>query len=73
MAAAAGHRGAALEACQFLIDWLKTKAPFWKLEETPEGGQWVDARDADDNAAGRWVEAEPGGASPKSAKPDAAE
>jgi molybdopterin synthase catalytic subunit len=52
---AASHRAAALESCQFLIDWLKTKAPFWKLEETPSGGQWVDARDADDAAARRWV------------------
>ena len=51
---ASAHRAAALEACAFLIDWLKTKAPFWKLEETPEGGQWVDARDADDRAAERW-------------------
>ena len=52
---ASSHRAAALESCQFLIDWLKTKAPFWKLEETPSGGQWVDARDADDAAARRWV------------------
>ena len=53
--AASSHRAAALESCQFLVDWLKTKAPFWKLEETPSGGQWVDARDADDAAARRWV------------------
>jgi molybdopterin synthase catalytic subunit len=52
---ASSHRAAALESCQFLIDWLKTKAPFWKLEETPSGGKWVDARDADDTAARRWV------------------
>ena len=52
---ASSHRAAALESCQFLIDWLKTKAPFWKLEETPSGGQWVDARDADDAAARRWM------------------
>jgi len=51
---ASPHRQAALEACAFLIDWLKTKAPFWKLEETPQGGQWVDARQADDAAAARW-------------------
>src|SRR6201981_164011 len=38
---ASSHRAAALESCQFLIDWLKTKAPFWKLEETPSGGKWV--------------------------------
>ncbi|MDP6351332.1 MAG: molybdenum cofactor biosynthesis protein MoaE [Alphaproteobacteria bacterium] len=52
---ASGHRGAALEACHFLIDWLKTKAPFWKLEETRRGEKWVDARGADDAAAARWV------------------
>ena len=52
---ASSHRGAALESCQFLIDWLKTKAPFWKLEETASGGKWVDARDTDDAAAGRWA------------------
>lgn len=56
VATASAHREAAFEACHFLIDWLKTKAPFWKLEETPEGGQWVDARDADDAAARRWEE-----------------
>ena len=48
------HRQAAFESCQFLMDWLKTKAPFWKLEETPEGAEWVDAREADDEAARRW-------------------
>ena len=52
---ASSHRAAALESCQFLIDWLKTKAPFWKLEETASGGKWVDARDGDDAAARRWV------------------
>ncbi|MSO71632.1 MAG: molybdenum cofactor biosynthesis protein MoaE [Alphaproteobacteria bacterium] len=51
---ASPHRQAALEACAFLIDWLKTKAPFWKLEETPTGAEWVDAREADDAAAARW-------------------
>jgi molybdopterin synthase catalytic subunit len=51
---ASAHRQAALESCQFLIDWLKTKAPFWKLEETPKGGQWVDAKDSDDSAAEKW-------------------
>jgi molybdopterin synthase catalytic subunit len=55
VATAAAHRAAALEACHFLIDWLKTEAPFWKLEETPEGGKWVDARADDDHAARRWV------------------
>ena len=52
---AAAHRQAAFEACAFLVDWLKTKAPFWKLEETAEGGRWVEARDSDDAAAHRWV------------------
>jgi molybdopterin synthase catalytic subunit len=55
VAAASAHRQAAFESCQFLIDWLKTKAPFWKLEETPEGARWVDARASDDAAARRWV------------------
>ena len=54
VAAASGHREAAFEACHFLIDWLKTKAPFWKLENSSAGGQWVEARDSDDLAAGRW-------------------
>ena len=51
---ASSHRQAALESCAFLIDWLKTKAPFWKKEETPGGENWVDARDSDDAAAARW-------------------
>ena len=63
---ASAHREAALESCHFLIDWLKTKAPFWKLEDTPDGGKWVDARDSDDAAAQRWRDAPP-------AKPRAAE
>ena len=54
VATAPAHRQAALEACAFLIDWLKTKAPFWKLEETPAGAQWVAARASDDQAAARW-------------------
>jgi molybdopterin synthase catalytic subunit len=48
------HREAAFEACQFLVDWLKTKAPFWKLEEGGGKSSWVDARDSDDTAASRW-------------------
>ena len=55
VAAASAHRQAAFDACQFLIDWLKTKAPFWKLEETPEGPRWVDAQTTDDEAAARWI------------------
>jgi molybdopterin synthase catalytic subunit len=59
VATASAHRQAAFEACEFLMDWLKTKAPFWKLEETEEGAQWVDARDSDDAAAARWVKKDP--------------
>ena len=48
------HRGEAFQACEFLMDYLKTRAPFWKKEKTPDGGRWVDARTADDAAADRW-------------------
>jgi molybdopterin synthase catalytic subunit len=48
------HRGAAFQACEFLMDYLKTRAPFWKKEQTPQGTRWVDARSADDAAADRW-------------------
>lgn len=51
---ASAHRKAAFEACEFLIDWLKTKAPFWKLEESDRGKNWVDAQTRDDEAAKRW-------------------
>jgi molybdopterin synthase catalytic subunit len=54
VATASAHRQAALESCQFLIDWLKTKAPFWKLEESAAGEHWVAARETDDQAAARW-------------------
>ncbi len=53
---ASAHRGDAFAACEFIMDYLKTRAPFWKKEDTPEGGRWVDAREADDAAAARWVE-----------------
>ena len=53
---ASPHRQAAFEASRFLIDWLKTKAPFWKVEETPAASRWVDARASDTAAARRWVE-----------------
>ena len=56
VATASAHRDAAFDSCRFLIDWLKTKAPFWKLEATPEGERWVEAKDADDAAAARWAE-----------------
>jgi molybdopterin synthase catalytic subunit len=55
VATASAHRTAAIEACQFLIDWLKTKAPFWKLEDTGETKRWVEARASDDEAADRWA------------------
>ncbi len=55
VAAASAHREAAFEACHYLIDFLKTRAPFWKLEETPDGPKWVDARASDDEAVARWA------------------
>jgi molybdopterin synthase catalytic subunit len=54
VATASPHREAALAACHFLIDWLKTEAPFWKSEETAEGERWVAARAEDDAARDRW-------------------
>ena len=51
---ASAHRHAAFEACAFLMDYLKTQAPFWKKETTPDGAHWVDAREADDAALARW-------------------
>lgn len=48
------HRGEAFRACEFLMDYLKTQAPFWKKETTPEGSRWVDARVSDDEALSRW-------------------
>jgi len=52
---AAAHRAAAFAACEFLMDWLKTKAPFWKLEEGGSGGKWVDAREEDTTALKKWT------------------
>jgi molybdopterin synthase catalytic subunit len=49
-----GHRGEAFQACEFLMDYLQTQAPFWKKETTPEGARWVDARVSDDEALKRW-------------------
>jgi len=60
VAAASAHREAAFEACHYLIDFLKTRAPFWKLEETPDGPKWVDARASDDAAVARWATTEGG-------------
>jgi molybdopterin synthase catalytic subunit len=54
VAVASSHRGEAFAACEFIMDYLKTQAPFWKKEETPEGERWVDARASDDAAAARW-------------------
>lgn len=51
------HRGEAFEACEYIMDWLKTEAPFWKKEETPSGSRWVDARESDERARDRWREA----------------
>jgi molybdopterin synthase catalytic subunit len=48
------HRGDAFAACEFIIDYLKTRAPFWKKEDTPDGARWVEARATDDDAAARW-------------------
>jgi molybdopterin synthase catalytic subunit len=54
VAVTAAHRGQAFQACEFLMDYLKTQAPFWKKEAGPEGVRWVDARVADDAALARW-------------------
>ena len=54
VAVTSAHRGESFKACEFLMDYLKTQAPFWKKEETPEGAQWVDARVSDDQALARW-------------------
>jgi molybdopterin synthase catalytic subunit len=54
VAVTSAHRGQAFQACEFLMDYLKTQAPFWKKETTPTGAQWVDARVADDAALARW-------------------
>ena len=55
VAVSAAHRGEAFAACEFIIDYLKTDAPFWKKEQTPAGARWVDARLADDAAKTKWV------------------
>jgi molybdopterin synthase catalytic subunit len=54
VAVSSAHRGQAFQACEFLMDYLKTQAPFWKKETTPSGAHWVDARVADDAALARW-------------------
>ena len=52
------HRGAAFDACEFIMDYLKTQAPFWKKEQTAQGARWVEARTSDDQAAERWNQAQ---------------
>ena len=52
---AGAHRGEAFAACEFIMDYLKTQAPFWKKERTPDGARWVDARSSDDQAVERWA------------------
>jgi molybdopterin synthase catalytic subunit len=54
VAVSSAHRGSAFQACEFLMDYLKTQAPFWKKEHTPDGARWVDARVSDDAALARW-------------------
>lgn len=54
VAVTSAHRGQAFQACEFLMDYLKTQAPFWKKEHTPQGTRWVDARVSDDTALARW-------------------
>jgi molybdopterin synthase catalytic subunit len=54
VAVTSAHRGESFQACEFLMDYLKTQAPFWKKERTPQGARWVDARVADDAALARW-------------------
>jgi len=54
VACSAAHRGDAFAACEFIMDYLKTEAPFWKKEQTPDGARWVDARVTDDHAMAKW-------------------
>ena len=62
VAVSSAHRGTAFQACEFIMDYLKTQAPFWKKEQTAEGARWVDARVSDDAAAARWGLAQIGSA-----------
>lgn len=55
VAVTSAHRGEAFAACEFIMDYLKTRAPFWKREVTPAGARWVDARESDEGAAARWA------------------
>jgi molybdopterin synthase catalytic subunit len=56
VAVSSAHRGEAFAACEFIMDYLKTEAPFWKKEQTPEGARWVDARTSDDKAKAKWAD-----------------
>ncbi len=60
VAVSGAHRGEAFAACEFLMDFLKTRAPFWKKERTASGSRWVEARESDEVAAARWREDDPG-------------
>lgn len=60
VACSSAHRGEAFAACEFIMDYLKTDAPFWKKEQTPDGARWVDARASDDSAKRKWLERESG-------------
>lgn len=59
VAVASAHRGEAFAACEFIMDYLKTRAPFWKKERTPQGERWVEARESDESAAARWTRPAP--------------
>jgi molybdopterin synthase catalytic subunit len=59
VAVSSKHRGQSFQACEFLMDYLKTQAPFWKKEQTPEGARWVDARVSDETALQRWAALDP--------------
>ena len=69
VAVTSAHRGQAFLACEFLMDYLKTQAPFWKKEQTPEGARWVDARSSDDAAVARWGLPAGHAAAPPESKP----
>lgn len=60
VAVTSAHRGEAFAACEFVMDYLKTQAPFWKKESTPDGERWVQARESDDEAVARWDASQPG-------------
>ena len=64
VAVTGAHRGEAFAACEFIMDYLKTRAPFWKREQTPEGPRWVEARATDEDAAARWNESGVAGKGP---------